>query len=162
MDSVLPSVLVAVIGLIGPLLVYLNGRFDGPASRAARLESLTKTLDSLRPTSLDHIVLSLVRRQLILDEHYKTLGPKLHKYVVILAFIMSGLGTIAALNIWLNFADQYMTQIAISQIGLVVLQSGLTVAQNMKHNRYEELLIEDVKKSADALSPPPLTGPAAN
>lgn len=157
MDTLLPSALVAVIGLIGPVLVYLNGRFSGPAARASRLESISKSLDSLVPMSTEHIVLSLVRKKLILDEHYKTLGPQLYKYVLILSFITSGIGIIAALNIWFEFADQYMTLIVTAQVGMVIVQSGLTITQNRQHDRYEKKLMADVAKSAAALTSSPQT-----
>lgn len=151
MNAATVSILVGVLGLVGPVVAYLNGRFSGLTARAARIESITNTLDSLEPVSVDHIVLTEVRYHLILDEHYKQFGPKLYKYVLLLWVASGIIGGIIILNLSFGFSGYNLDALVPVQISILAVLSLVSYFQNKKQEQYEADLMVKVNRKAEHL-----------
>lgn len=151
MNTATVSILVGVLGLVGPVVAYLNGRFSGQTARAARIESITRTLDSLKPISVDHIVLTEIRYHLILDEHYKHFGPRLYKYVLLLWVASGIIGGIIILNWTFGFSDFNLGALVPVEIAILAVLSVVSRIQNKKHEQYEAELMVTVNREAEHL-----------
>lgn len=130
------SIIVACIGLAGPLVLYVNGRFTASTARASRMESLSKTIDSLPAMSTEYLALTHVRNKLILDEHYRVYGPKENRYINVLIVINLLLGIGGMSNFYFKIeALNYL--LALQSIVLAAV-TILTIFLNRKHDKYME------------------------
>jgi len=138
MSSIVASVAAAVIGLLGSILAFQNGRFAGPLDRATRIESLTKTLASNELDPNEAYALRTVRRQLILDEYYKQFGPKLYKYALALSFVSGIGGAVGVANLIWPFLGEHVTMLARVQLGLAIVICAISLVQNTLHAKFVE------------------------